>query len=308
MISVITITYNRAGLISAAIKSVLSQTYTNFEYIIIDDGSVDNTEELVRSFNDERINYYKIAHIGSLSKLRNTGLDKSKGEIIAFLDSDDLWHKDYLSTLSNIYKTQNVDHLTADADLLINGKIIKQSQFKVSLNFNNSNEILKQKLKHNTINIYSSCFSFRKTNVSLRFNENMHYGDNDFFLRVIAGHPGCLVQQALVTITKHDDNMSGASGYNTLQVQAYYEEIKTLQGLFKHKKIQLPLFLKACSENYYLLGNNLKIIGLKRKAMYAYARAFMLNLFKIKALAKILSIFILHLFSSSSKQNVKKQG
>lgn len=302
MISVITITYNRAGLIGAAIKSVLSQTYADFEYIIIDDGSTDNTEEVVRSFNDARINYFKIPHIGSLSKLRNAGIDKSKGEIIAFLDSDDIWHENYLTTISNIYKTQAVDHLTADADLYTNGRTIKQSQFKLNISINNSQEILKQKLRYNTINIYSSCFSYRKTNVRLRFNEHLHYGDNDFFLRVIAGYPGCLLQQALVTITKHDDNMSGASGYNTLQVQAYYEEIKTLQELYKHKKIQLPLFLKASSENYYRLGNSLSLVGLKRKAMYAYARSFMLNFFKLKALAKALSTLILNVFSFNSKQ------
>lgn len=91
LVSVIMPTYNRAYIIRRAIHSVLNQTYTNFELIIIDDGSTDNTAEVVKSFNDSRIIYIKHARNLGIASARNTGIGISQGEYIAFLDSDDEW-------------------------------------------------------------------------------------------------------------------------------------------------------------------------------------------------------------------------
>lgn len=90
-VSVIIPTYNRASYLKEAIESVLAQTYKDFELIIVDDGSTDNTEEVVRSFDDERIIYKKKQREGHPGKTRNVGLDLARGEYIAFLDDDDLW-------------------------------------------------------------------------------------------------------------------------------------------------------------------------------------------------------------------------
>lgn len=90
-VSVILPTYNRAHLIGRAIQSVLAQTYQDFELIIIDDGSTDNTEEIVKSINDERIIYILHKENKGPSAARNTGIKASKGEYIAFQDSDDEW-------------------------------------------------------------------------------------------------------------------------------------------------------------------------------------------------------------------------
>jgi len=81
-VSVIIPTYNRAYLVGRAIRSVLNQTYQDFEIIVVDDGSTDNTEEVVKSFNDPR---------RGGSAARNTGIRAARGEYIAFLDSDDEW-------------------------------------------------------------------------------------------------------------------------------------------------------------------------------------------------------------------------
>ena len=91
LVSVILPTYNRARLVSRSINSVLKQTYNNFELIIIDDGSTDNTKQIINSFNDNRIVYLKHNHNKHASAARNTGIAKSKGELIAFLDDDDQW-------------------------------------------------------------------------------------------------------------------------------------------------------------------------------------------------------------------------
>ena len=89
LISVITPTYNRAHLLPRAIKSVLNQTYQNFELIIIDDDSTDNTEEVVRSFNDKRIIYHKHDKNKGPLGAKNTGFDLSKGKYICHVDDDD---------------------------------------------------------------------------------------------------------------------------------------------------------------------------------------------------------------------------
>jgi len=92
-VSIILPTYNRAGLILETIKSILDQTYANWELIIVDDGSDDNTEDVVTQIKDERIQFYKAGRTGIVGKIKNIGIEKSNGELIAFIDSDDLWAK-----------------------------------------------------------------------------------------------------------------------------------------------------------------------------------------------------------------------
>ena len=89
LVSVVIITHNRSKLLSDAIRSVLNQSYESFELIIVDDGSDDNTEEIVRTFTDKRIRYIKKESSG-IPKSRNMGTKLSKGEYIVIMDDDDL--------------------------------------------------------------------------------------------------------------------------------------------------------------------------------------------------------------------------
>ena len=91
IVSVIIPTYNRADLIRETIDSVLSQTYPEFEILICDDGSTDNTQEIINSYNDSRIKYLYQKNSGLPAKARNLGLQVAKGSYIAFVDSDDIW-------------------------------------------------------------------------------------------------------------------------------------------------------------------------------------------------------------------------
>ena len=84
-------TYNRANYIDKTIESVRNQTYNNWELIIVDDGSEDNTGETVSRIKDERIRFYKAGRIAINGKIKNIGIEKANGELIAFIDSDDLW-------------------------------------------------------------------------------------------------------------------------------------------------------------------------------------------------------------------------
>jgi len=91
LVSVITPTYNRFDLLPRAIRSVLGQTYTNLECIVVDDGSTDDTERVVRQFTDERLVYLRHETNRGASASRNTGIARAKGELVAFLDDDDEW-------------------------------------------------------------------------------------------------------------------------------------------------------------------------------------------------------------------------
>jgi glycosyltransferase involved in cell wall biosynthesis len=91
-VSVIIPTFNRAHLITKAIRSILEQTYPVFEIIVVDDGSGDNTHQIVNSVNDARLRYIRHPTNKGLAEARNTGLAHAGGDLIAFLDSDDFWY------------------------------------------------------------------------------------------------------------------------------------------------------------------------------------------------------------------------
>jgi glycosyltransferase involved in cell wall biosynthesis len=95
IVSIIIPTYNRAHLIGETLDSVLAQTYTNWECIIVDDGSTDNTDEVVEEYvkKDSRFKYYHRPdeHLPGGNGARNYGFKMSKGEYVNWLDSDDLY-------------------------------------------------------------------------------------------------------------------------------------------------------------------------------------------------------------------------
>ena len=103
-VSVIIPTYNRAHLVGRAIRSVLNQTYQDFEIIVVDDGSTDNTEEVVKSFNDPRIRYIRHEKNRGGSAACNTGIRAARGEYIAFQDSDDEWLPEKLEKQMQVFE------------------------------------------------------------------------------------------------------------------------------------------------------------------------------------------------------------
>ena len=105
LFSVIVPTYNRESFIVKTIQSVLSQSYSNFELIIVDDGSTDNTEKFVRNVKDKRIKFFKKEN-KERGAARNYGTNKAKGDYITFLDSDDLLYSKYLEE-ANLFIASN---------------------------------------------------------------------------------------------------------------------------------------------------------------------------------------------------------
>ena len=99
--SIIIPTFKRVKKISKAIDSILAQTYKNWELVIVDNYSNDGTTELVQSYNSKKIFFYTIKNKGLISKSRNYGIERSNGEYLAFLDSDDWWSNNKLELASN---------------------------------------------------------------------------------------------------------------------------------------------------------------------------------------------------------------
>ena len=107
--SIILPTYNRASFLSNAIKSVINQTYSNWELIVVDDGSTDNTKDIIEEYigKDNRIKYIYQENF-ERSAARNNGITNSHGEWICFLDSDDLFHKTHLEEFKSLIKLNNL--------------------------------------------------------------------------------------------------------------------------------------------------------------------------------------------------------
>jgi glycosyltransferase involved in cell wall biosynthesis len=106
LVSVVIPAFNSSDFISETIQSVLNQTYTNTEIIVVDDGSTDNTYAIAEEYSrsDQRIKVFKIPPAGRPSVPRNYGISKSRGDLIAFLDSDDLWTPDKLSAQVKVFE------------------------------------------------------------------------------------------------------------------------------------------------------------------------------------------------------------
>ena len=123
MISVIIPLYNKEKSISSTIESVLSQTYKDFELIIINDGSTDKSEEIIRKYlNDSRIKYYYKTNSG-VSSTRNYGINIAKGEWILFLDADDELSINGLNSLSK-FTEYNVDIISGTYIVANNNNIV----------------------------------------------------------------------------------------------------------------------------------------------------------------------------------------
>ena len=128
LISVIVATYNRSDLLREAVDSVLAQTCTDFELIISDDGSTDNTKEVVSAFEDPRISFLELTHNGLPAATRNRGIEKVKGEFVALLDSDDLWLPHKLETCLAHFRQNPSTGLFCSNEYLLNSGVPNSGQ------------------------------------------------------------------------------------------------------------------------------------------------------------------------------------
>ena len=135
LISIIIPLYNKERFIENTLNSVLRQTFMDYEVIIIDDGSNDDSGSIVSNFDDKRITVYSNSNNG-VSHARNFGISKSSSDLIALLDGDDIWEQNHLENLYSLYENFPKCGLYAAAynKKYFNGRIIKCNFNKVPSN------------------------------------------------------------------------------------------------------------------------------------------------------------------------------
>ena len=179
LVSVILPSYNRADRILVAVDSVLNQTYDNLELIIVDDASEDETPEVIKSLDDDRVKFIVHETNKGASAARNTALKEAKGKYVAYLDSDNEWELNYLSAMVGAFL------ILEDADALYSGQII-YSEFDsdpVAVRFASYNK----PLIHNRSYIDLNCFCHKLDVIDKvgNFDESLiKFVDWDLILRI----------------------------------------------------------------------------------------------------------------------------
>lgn len=138
-ISIIIPTYNRANLLPIAIRSVVDQTYQNWELIIVDDGSIDNTKEVVTAFSEPRIKYYYQKNAGVASAM-NTGFQNANGDYFAWLDSDNYYNTDTFQKVIETFEKDSsietsIDVVYGNVELTDGKKIVKTFKPRPLINY-----------------------------------------------------------------------------------------------------------------------------------------------------------------------------
>lgn len=184
LISVITPTYNRANYLHEAIDSVLNQSYSNFEHLIIDDGSTDNTEELVACYlNSQKVRYFYQENQGQ-SVARNKGVTQAKGEFICFLDSDDRWKLHKLkASLAAFEQHPEVDVVYGDYEFIDqHGKKLKLKNMP-----RYSGRISKELIKDNCVSMNTTMVRAKTVKAIGGFSSHVKVADDyDLWLRLSA--------------------------------------------------------------------------------------------------------------------------
>ena len=203
-VSIIIPTYNQSQYLEEAMESVLNQTYQNIEIIIVDDGSTDNTSEVVKSF-DNKIIYIPQKNKGA-SSARNAGIKKAQGQYVAFLDSDDMWIKNKLEKqIKFIQNNPEIGLLGTGCYQMVDiNKMIYKKIFPAK------NEILQKDLiKYNPF-IQSSVI-IRKdifNDIGLYDEKFKESEDYDLWLRIAQKYKVANIQEALVTKKYYEKGLS----------------------------------------------------------------------------------------------------
>jgi len=211
MISVIIPTYNRASFLEEAIQSVLVQDFfirnasIPFELLVIDDGSTDNTKEVVRSFGD-KVKYHFQEHKG-VSAARNLGLELTQGDYLAFLDSDDLWKKEKMSTQMSFMKSFPIAKVCYTEETWIRRGVFVNPQKKHQ---KYSGWIFDKVLPICLLSLSSALFKREVFEEIGKFDEELPAcEDYDFGIRLALKYPVYLLQKPLIIKRGgHSDQLS----------------------------------------------------------------------------------------------------
>ncbi len=195
--SIIMPVWNRTNIVKRSIESILSQTFEDYELLIIDDGSEDDLERAVYPYLSENVLYFKIPHSGA-SAARNYGIKKAKGEFIAYLDSDNTWHKEFPSKMHHAISASNDKKEMAYCMCNFfeknreSGNIQKTKTVGKEFNFN-------ELLKENYIDLNSLIHTRKCIEFTGFFDEKLkRLNDWDFIIRITSRFEPLFVPEILV--------------------------------------------------------------------------------------------------------------
>ncbi len=172
MITVIIPLYNKEKSIADTVHSVLNQTYRDFELIIINDGSKDNSLNIVQNIDDSRIVIVDKPN-GGVSSARNSGIMSAKNEYLAFLDGDDIWHSEHLNILISSVSRFDNDEIGGAGTTFYKSNSKQFDKSKLQTRFNSSTLLVKKS-------------KVMKTGL---FNENLKYGEDvEFWYRLFSNY------------------------------------------------------------------------------------------------------------------------
>jgi len=271
LFSVVITSYNSSKYIKKTLISLLNQSFKNFEVVLVDDGSTDNTISIVKKFKQQKklkIKIIELLHKGSPARSRNVGILNSKGKYICFLDADDLFLKNKLFELNKTIKFNNLD-------VYYHNVILKHKKSNlICKNINKKNPFKDLIFNENKIVLSSSCvkksFLIKK---KIKFNENkklISVEDYDFWLQ-ISRHEGSflLINKILGIYNLNDSSISKNRYVHFLNTMYLHEKFKkylvkdNAKYLIKKLKIILSFFkISIIEKNYlfflYLLKDMLK--------------------------------------------------
>ncbi len=281
LISIIMPTYNRASLIMETIESIRSQTYKNWELIILDDGSEDNTEGLVENLADNRISFIKAGRIGIGGKLKNAGIARAKGDLLAFMDSDDLWDETKLE--------KQVDVLLRYPGCgfcLTGGYTFRQPG--VPLHY-----FYQQRSGLRAGNIFEALFNAEITNyvqalllrkeclqVSGPFTEDMTFSDTAFIISLAEHYDAVILYEPLFFRRLHDSNY-----IHTTWERSCIDGISIINA--NKRKLPRSLFANAMYKACVQLGEKYLRTNRRRDALLYFGKAWQQRPFNFIAWRKL---------------------
>ena len=276
IVSIIIPTYNRADLISRSVKSVLNQTFKNFEIIIVDDGSTDDTENVVKSFDDLRIKYIKCEKNKGACVARNIGIKIAKGKCIAFQDSDDEWLPEKLKKQMNIFKTLPQENIVYTGFWRI--KDNKKTYIPLGRVRQKEGNIYKELLKGNFIStqtILAKKECFKKAGM---FDENLpRFQDWDLVLRLAKYYNFKFIDEPLALCYFTSKSISTDSN-------ALLKAFKIIEGkYFKN------LSNKLLAKHYFRVGNTLCLDKKFRLGRSYFIKSVKLNFLNFSLIAFLFS-------------------
>lgn len=287
LVSIIINCLNCEKYLNKAIKSVLDQTYNNWEIIFLDNNSKKLIKNLLNEYKDSRIKYFKNNKTTSLFEARNIAISKTNGDFIAFLDSDDFWVKDKIKSQISIFNDKEVNLIYSKA-WVIEENNNKRINIRKKLP---SGYILDDLLLNENFICFSSIM-IRKESLNLSkdiFNSSFEVsGDYDFLLRFAYKNYFYCINEPLVFYRIHENNLSKL-GYTKLLNENYkiYDQLLSDGNISKNKNLnffyQNILFIEG---RYYAIYGEKKeafkkmlIMNIGIKKIKLFALIFFPNIF-----------------------------